>query len=698
MRQGRKSSAQTPAPKSDKIYGSRKNTKGSASTEGSSIFLSSKTIETLQKKLDEFKKDHPNAKNITLGDLKKVYRRGSGAYSKSHRPTISGGAPNSRGAWSFARVNKFLEKAGGKKVKKAYIQDDDLMANGGEVKSQFYKGLMIGNDGTYKKIKNFDMELTESLSISDIDNKYPEVSHNYINKQVHDGIKIEMEHTKDPQVAKKIALDHLNESIHYYEELEKMEKRLERMEVDDHFAQINPKYEDGGEIDEIFTFSTPTKEKSKLTYIQQVLVRTSDFKKWFGDWELAANRFLADGRENFEKHYKEVSKVIDYVTLEPRVVYHGTMSGEEFFKFDVTKEKGVGRPYAYFAVNKEYAKHFTTVSQRQEQGAKPHLYECFLNVRHPFMANGQQFVDKNRKADAWLKVITGQIVWDKYRTIDRDDFTKALESTINSQIGHYVNETYANHSEEKFWKLMARDSQKEFKFFLLAYGYDGIFYTEEFSNDYDVDDPSQFTQAVTIFDAKEVKLADARNTQFDPLNSDIRFEEGGHIEELEVSKNNETPIQINKLEKLQIMMAKGGKVHGDGTRTNDAKDGGLFVGKSHDDGGIKAYNKDSGQPIEVEGNEVIINKRSVADNTKREFEGEMLTNKEILSKINEMGGGVSFANGGELKHICNCNGKKYNFGGELLEDYVIVDRMSKIKTPLEDSKEYLENLMQNIYG
>ena len=96
--------------------------------------------------------------------------------------------------------------------------------------------------------------------------------------------------------------------------------------------------------------------------------------------------------------------------------------------------------------------------------------------------------------------------------------------------------------------------------------------------------------------------------------------------------------------------------------------------------------------------EDIINKRSVADNTKREFEGEMLTNKQILSKINEMGGGVSFADGGEIKHICNCSGKKYNFGGEVLEDYVIVDRMSKFKDPMHESKEYLENLMQNIYG
>jgi hypothetical protein len=50
-----------------------------------------------------------------------------GAYSKSHRPTITGGRANSRQAWGLARLNAFLLKKGGFKVKKAYIQDDDLL-------------------------------------------------------------------------------------------------------------------------------------------------------------------------------------------------------------------------------------------------------------------------------------------------------------------------------------------------------------------------------------------------------------------------------------------------------------------------------------------------------------------------------------------------------------------------------------------
>ena len=65
----------------------------------------------------------------------------------------------------------------------------------------------------------------------------------------------------------------------------------------------------------------------------------------------------------------------------------------------------------------------------------------------------------------------------------------------------------------------------------------------------------------------------------------------------------------------------------------------------------------------------------MSDTQKYEFEGEMLTNKEILSRINESGGGVSFADGGEV-HGCGCSGKKYNYGGETLEDYLIIKKMN----------------------
>lgn len=100
----------------------------------------------------------------------------------------------------------------------------------------------------------------------------------------------------------------------------------------------------------------------------------------------------------------------------------------------------------------------------------------------------------------------------------------------------------------------------------------------------------------------------------------------------------------NSMKKYEV----GGKVVTKNGATNDAKKGGYFDGRPHSQGGIKAVNIDVNQHIEVEGGEVVITKRAVADTTKKEFEGKMMTNKEILSKINQSGGGVAFEHGGEI--------------------------------------------------
>ena len=43
-------------------------------------------------------------------------------------------------------------------------------------------------------------------------------------KQIAKGVKVEMEHTDDPDLAREIAMDHLTEDPDYYTKLEKVEK------------------------------------------------------------------------------------------------------------------------------------------------------------------------------------------------------------------------------------------------------------------------------------------------------------------------------------------------------------------------------------------------------------------------------------------------------------------------------------------
>jgi len=100
---------------------------------------------------------------------------------------------------------------------------------------------------------------------------------------------------------------------------------------------------------------------------------------------------------------------------------------------------------------------------------------------------------------------------------------------------------------------------------------------------------------------------------------------------------------------------------------------GYLVGKTHAEGGIKAINKSTGQPLEMQGGEVVITAPAVSDQTKHNFDGEMLTNRQILSKINERGGGVAFAQDGmEIPKDIKRTGASYNFGGKTMTDHEIV--------------------------
>lgn len=328
MRSGRKSAAQTPAPKKDRIYGSKTNPKGSASSEKSakSIVLSDKTMKSLQEKLKEFKEKHPAKKNITLNDLKAVYRRGLGAYSSTHRPTITGGVPNTRNAWAMARVNKFLLKAGGTKVKAAYVQDDDLM-----------------------------------------------------------------------------------------------------------------KYEEGGLI-------APNGKPSNLSPEQYKLVRTPEFKAWFGDWENSP---------------ETASKVVDD-NGEPLVVYHGT--DRKFTKFNksligsASGEENKLNGF-YFTSDYDTAKFYAEYYDENQN----YVLTCFLNIKNP-------------------------IIKEK-----------------------------ANLSE--LFNLIEIAFQKT---------NDGVILKS-------VKDSGRVSDQIVVFEPNQIKLADGTNITFDANSPDIRFAEGGELENYSVA-------------------------------------------------------------------------------------------------------------------------------------------------------------------
>ena len=109
------------APKKDRIHGSDKNKPGSAAGSKKIVF-SAKTETALRNKVEEHNKNAKPGRKATLPMLKAVYRRGSGAYSSSHRPG------KTRDQWAMARVNAFLViLKSGAPANPNYKQDNDLL-------------------------------------------------------------------------------------------------------------------------------------------------------------------------------------------------------------------------------------------------------------------------------------------------------------------------------------------------------------------------------------------------------------------------------------------------------------------------------------------------------------------------------------------------------------------------------------------
>ena len=109
--------------------GSAKNEPGDTKTTRGGIEVSAEVEKTLEGKIEEHNKKNPqDSQKATMGMLKAVWRRGSGAYSV--------GTPGKRGMqrsqWAMARVNAFLNILAGNQsgYDKDYKQDNDLLPKG----------------------------------------------------------------------------------------------------------------------------------------------------------------------------------------------------------------------------------------------------------------------------------------------------------------------------------------------------------------------------------------------------------------------------------------------------------------------------------------------------------------------------------------------------------------------------------------
>ena len=185
-RPGPKSSAQTPAKPEDRLKGSPKNPPGSAGTSPdakekaqkalkredekkvvkAAITFSEKVTTALKNKVKQHNEKH--SRKVTLSQLKKVYRRGAGAFSSSSRPG------KGRAQWAMARVNTFLRMMAGGKVKDSYrAADQDIAkATDKDINLLSYKSYSSIDFDEYELVIAASDLVRCNVSIAEMDDSY----------------------------------------------------------------------------------------------------------------------------------------------------------------------------------------------------------------------------------------------------------------------------------------------------------------------------------------------------------------------------------------------------------------------------------------------------------------------------------------------------------------------------------------------
>ena len=220
----------------------------------------------------------------------------------------------------------------------------------------------------------------------------------------------------------------------------------------------------------------PNGKPSNLTPEQWKLVRTPQFKAWFGDWE--------NKPEN-------ASKVIDE-NGEPLVVYHGT--SYDFNVFKIGRMGGL-----FFTDNLSYAERFASGDMKR-QGEKSKMLKCFLNARKCY--------DKNTHDEALIDDYYNKFVEEGATKLKKKERLKYVKSLEDKYKDFFIN----------LAGFSMLDSNR--KNHLLLHNYDCII-TDGYSD----------TKFYVVFESNQIKLADGTNTTFDGSNPDIRFAEGGTMKD-----------------------------------------------------------------------------------------------------------------------------------------------------------------------
>lgn len=301
-----------------------------------------------------------------------------------------------------------------------------------------------------------------------------------------------------------------NESILLHEQ-SKVANDISNLLYEDNLEKLVEKYKKviGVRIQDLAKYSAEKPadrlsingKPTKLSLTSWELVRTTQFRKWFGDWITAYKT----------GNYKGVSKVINSTTLEPLVVYHGTGSKKPDTQFTVfehaqTPDSVVSAtdrrfPINYFAANQAYADSFAEFNPNSV------IYPVFLRILNPI-----DFTDLG----------IDEISYAEFMGIMRYKYKLNL-----SELAHMK-----NFQPLPFWSWIRNGFMWLFEIREQT-SYDGLIYYEHNPQDMDKDTGEpRVTLAFATFYSNQIKLAydlKMANMTRDFVGNDIRFEKGGNV-------------------------------------------------------------------------------------------------------------------------------------------------------------------------
>jgi hypothetical protein len=119
-------------------------------------------------------------------------------------------------------------------------EDKKLFENTDLGRFGVYEGEVVPLDYPMMEIENIPGGLAKNKSLEDIA-KHHNIDVNAVKKQLEKGIKTELEHTSNKNIAKEIAMDHIYEDPKYYDKLKKIEEAqmLDGYEVDFFHTKTN---------------------------------------------------------------------------------------------------------------------------------------------------------------------------------------------------------------------------------------------------------------------------------------------------------------------------------------------------------------------------------------------------------------------------------------------------------------------------